>query len=546
VKTHVIARQDLAFVHAVNRIMFCNPLLRERTELEKEALGADYSDTPRPWNVYVADVIEDANLAVLLRRIAATAERCRANLERKPPASEEEAEQYFNFICFYTYYRYRKDFDRFIRESHAGESGIRVVDFYEDSRRHAESYLSAGGHVVQGPYPYERMFAFGFQIRRAFHHIFQFMLGTTSAAMGLRARVWQSIFTHDTQRYLRSLVQRMGDVITLITGPSGSGKELVARAIARSRFIPLNAVTRRFEQDFLDTFHPLNLSALSPTLIESELFGHRKGAFTGALADYQGHLETCGRYGTVFLDEIGDVGIPIQVKLLRVLETRTFNRLGDTRLLPFEGKIVVATNRNPAQLIQHGELRPDFYYRLCADRIGTVSLPELLEGSPEDMRYLVHHITNKVAGEEEADTLTQEVCAWIQKTLGPKYSWPGNVRELEQCVRNIMVHGEYFPERTFPEPTFGEHVEAGQWTADDLLHRYATRIYARTRNVEETARILDLDPRTVKKHLQPRQRKEEDSSGVHVGEGFRPQDDASAPRGRTFSSRRPRDGMVSS
>ena len=203
----------------------------------------------------------------------------------------------------------------------------------------------------------------------------------------------------------------------------------------------------------------------------------------------------------MFLDEIGDVALPIQVKLLRVLETRKFNRLGDTRLLPFEGKIVAATNRNPAQLIQSGELRHDFYYRLCADRIETVSLPDILAGSPEEMRYLVHHIARKVAGEEEAESLTREVCTWIQKTLGSKYPWPGNVRELEQCVRNIMVHGEYFPEQTAPERTFGELIEAGDWTADELLRRYTTRIYARTRNYQETARILALDSRTVKMYL---------------------------------------------
>lgn len=500
-KVGIIPAADLAFVQTVNRIMFCNHLLPERTELEREALGATYSASSRPWNVYVANRVEDANLAALFSRVQVTADRCRANLARRPPASAEEATLYFNFICFFTYYRYRAEFDRFIREAHTRGSGDGVVDFYEDSRRETLTYLNAGGHTVQSCYTYERMFAFGFQIRRAFFHIFHFILGTSPAAMRLRARVWHSIFTHDAERYLRALMDRMSDIITLITGPSGSGKELVARAIALSRFIPFDPRTQRFQEDFLRTFHPLNLSALSPTLIESELFGHRKGAFTGALADYPGHLETCGPNGTVFLDEIGDVALPIQVKLLRVLEIRHFNRLGDTRLRKFEGKIVAATNRNPAELIQQGLLREDFYYRLCADRILTVALPTLLADSPDELRYLVLHIARKVAGDAEAEALTAETCQWIDKTLGSSYAWRGNVRELEQCVRNIMVHGEYYPERTVATPTFAEQIEAGNWTADTLLRHYTARVHARTRNYAETARLLALDARTVKKYL---------------------------------------------
>jgi DNA-binding NtrC family response regulator len=500
-KTHVIAKEDLSFVKAVNQIMFCNPLLPERIEFEKQALGADYCATERPWNVYVSNPVEDANLATLVARVEKTAERCRKRLERRPPASTEEAELYFNFICFYTYYRYRKHFDDFIRDAHVAGSADHVVTFFEDSRKLAEAYLSAGGNTVTSPYPYEWIFAYGFQVRRAFHHIFEYILGTSPAAMELRARIWQSIFTHDAQRYLRSLVHRMGDIITLVTGPSGSGKELAARALALSRFIPLNPNTARFEEDFLATFIPLNLSALSPTLIESELFGHRKGAFTGALADRAGHLETCGPNGTVFLDEIGDVDLTIQVKLLRVLETRSFHRLGDTQPLPFEGKFVVATNRDLAKLISSGDLREDFYYRLCADRIETVSLPDILGTRPEEMHYLVLYIARKVAGEAEAEALTLEVCAWIQKNLGSSYAWPGNVRELEQCVRNIMVHGEYIPQNTTPEPSFGEGFKAGDWTADELLSRYASRVYARTKNYEETARLLDRDARTVKKMI---------------------------------------------
>ena len=127
------------------------------------------------------------------------------------------------------------------------------------------------------------LFACFFQIRRAFDLIFRHIIGASRPAANLRATVWQSIFTHDMRRYRRSLYRRMHDVTTLVTGPSGTGKELVARAIGLSRYIPFDPDREMFVADLDGSFHALNLSALSPTLIESELFGHRKGAFTGAL-----------------------------------------------------------------------------------------------------------------------------------------------------------------------------------------------------------------------------------------------------------------------
>lgn len=148
------------------------------------------------------------------------------------------------------------------------------------------------------------------------------------------------------RRYRRTSYQQMGDFATLIIGPTGSGKELVARAIGLSRYIPFNAASLKFEHDFSETFFPINLSALPSTLVESELFGHRRGAFTGALEHRKGWLEVCPPVGTVFLDEIGELDSLVQVKLLRVLQTRTFNRLGATDTITFRGKIVAATHRN--------------------------------------------------------------------------------------------------------------------------------------------------------------------------------------------------------
>src|SRR4030095_10393718 len=268
--------------------------------------------------------------------------------------------------------------------------------------------------------------------------------GGSQSAACLRAAVWQSIFTHDMRRYRRVLYKRMGDFTTLIMGPSGTGKELAARAIGLSRYIPFNPETLTFGEDFTAAFHPLNLSALPATLIESELFGHRRGAFTGAIQDRRGWLELCRPLGTIFLDEIGDLDAAIQVKLLRVLQTRTFQALGDTTDRHFAGKLIAATNRDLSQAMQDGHFREDFYYRLCSDLIVTPSLQEQLRESPEVLRELLLFIARRVAG-VEAEALAEEVETWIVQHLSRDYEWAGNIRELEQCVRNVLVRKEYRP-----------------------------------------------------------------------------------------------------
>ena len=152
----------------------------------------------------------------------------------------------------------------------------------------------------------------------------------------------------------------------------------MARAVAHSSYLPFGEGEGKFE-DYRSQFFPLNLSALSSTLLESELFGHCKGAFTGALRDRVGPLEACSPQGAVFLDEIGEVDESIQVKLLRLLQNREFQRLGDHRIMRFEGKIIAATNRDLDGDLESGRMRTDFYYRLCADRVETPSLARQLK-----------------------------------------------------------------------------------------------------------------------------------------------------------------------
>jgi transcriptional regulator with PAS, ATPase and Fis domain len=294
----------------------------------------------------------------------------------------------------------------------------------------------------------------------------------------------------------------MGEFATLITGPSGTGKELVARAIAESRYVPFDDRRLAFANEGEPAFLPINIPALSPTLVESELFGHKRGAFTGATADRSGYLETCPELGSVFLDELGDMDPSIQVKLLRVIETRSFHPVGDTAARRFLGKLIAATNRDLVQAMRKGQFREDLYYRLCSDQVSTPSLAEQLADSGTVLREVVLYMSRRVAG-AEGDALSGEVLSWIGSNLGAGYAWPGNYRELEQCVKNVLIRRNYRPAQAEAPPgdpteALVEQVRGGALTAEQLLVRYVTLVYSRTGSYEETARRLELDRRTVK------------------------------------------------
>jgi len=328
--------------------------------------------------------------------------------------------------------------------------------------------------------------------------------------------VWQSLFTRDMRRYRTALYDRMTDIPTLITGESGTGKELVARAIALSRYVPFEARPQSFAADAAAGFFAVNLSALSPTLIESELFGHQRGAFTGAAQDRSGWLETCGRHGAVFLDEIGELDPAIQVKLLRLMQTRLFQRIGETTPRRFEGKVIAATNRDLAQEITAGRFREDLYYRICADWIATPTLREQLADAPDDLRNLLRIVAGRVAGAAEADRLANEVEQWVNAHLGPNYPWPGNMRELEQCVRNILIRGEYRPRHIGTNGTeeLAQAVRQATLTAEELLQRYCALVHAQTGSYLETARRLGLDRRTVRTKVSARTRRQRPRGGA--------------------------------
>ena len=205
----------------------------------------------------------------------------------------------------------------------------------------------------------------------------------------------------------------------LITGDTGTGKELVARAVHSQSY-------RRSKP-----FIAVSCAALPESLLESELFGHEKGSFTGAYAQKKGKFEIANR-GSLFLDEIGEMSANIQVHLLRVLEEKEFTRVGGNELIKVDVRVISATSKDLKETVANGEFREDIYYRL---NVVTIELPPLRERR-EDILLLAHHFLKKFAGENQ-----KEITGFAPDATDflLKYEWPGNVRELENAIERAVI-----------------------------------------------------------------------------------------------------------
>ena len=489
---------ELRLAGAICSLNYANPFLKERQDLEKSILGKDYVDGGPVWSLSSTNR-QDVNVDRIKEKVAWLVGKMSGVLRKsgRSQAAKEERELYANLVIYHLFEHIRAPLMEYI----SGQREDKIL-FYDDFLAELGRLTKMPGCDIPLPLPPPHIFAMYFQIHRAFRYIFHYIVGGSMPTARLRASVWQSIFTHNMFRYSRTFFPRMNDITTLVTGPSGTGKELVARAIAFCRYIPFDADKLRFEENYLNQFSPLHLSAMPQNLIESELFGHRKGAFTGALEDRASWLENSSQYGTVFLDEIGDINEEVQVKLLRLLQERSFHRIGESKPRPFKGKIIAATNRNLESAMGEGRFRKDLYYRICADMVTTPSLREQLDDSPGELDNLVRFLCVRILGEGDADSLAKETLSWIRKNLGATYEWPGNVRELEQCVFNILVRGSYHPPaRNGHGASLAEAVVSGEMTADELLNRYCHSIYRRTKSYSETAKVTGLDRRTVKSRI---------------------------------------------
>ena len=504
----VFSTSEARFAEVLCRLARTNPFVPERIELERQALGARFSEPAAFW-VPDAGALElnttqfvRPNLKALGERAIEVANAARARLEAGARPNEHELGLYQDLCLYVLFFRYDEPLFELSRDATARP---KPLGWYDSFRRDYHVLLDVEGLRWPVPMQPELALALLFQLRRAFHYVFRYLLGSSPVSARLRAETWHSIFTHDLRRYRQSLFRRMHDIVTLITGPTGSGKELVAQAIGLARFVPFDAKRRAFTESFADQFHALHLAALPVSLVESELFGHRRGAFTGAVEDRTGWLEASGPAGTIFLDEVGELPAEVQVKLLRAIDARTFNRLGESTPRSFLGKLVAATNRDLAHEMRAGRFRPDLFHRLSADQIRTPALRERIASDSNELPYLVQQLSRRVAGEESAAEVADDALSFIKRELGSGYTWPGNIRELEQCVRSVVVRGRYEPPRddnVGARERLDQQLLASGFSLEQLEQRYATVMYQATGSYSEAARRLAIDRRTVKEHVE--------------------------------------------
>jgi transcriptional regulator with GAF, ATPase, and Fis domain len=276
------------------------------------------------------------------------------------------------------------------------------------------------------------------------------------------------------------------DISVLITGETGTGKELIAREIHnRSPRVRAPFVT-------------INCGAIPENLLESELFGHVKGAFTGAVANKQGKFQAA-HSGTLFLDEIGEMPLNLQVKLLRAIQERIIIRVGDTRAEPVDIRIVAATNRNLEQEIQTGRFREDLYYRL---NVVNIHLPPLRDRQ-EDVVVIARYLLGRYAKEYDSKVKGFSPNA----TVGiRKHHWPGNIRELENRIKKALVLAESTmlgPDDLGLTPDVLPPILTLADAKEKFQRDYINEVLALNNgNRTKTARDLGVDPRTVFRHLE--------------------------------------------
>ena len=480
-----LSPEEREFFCRLSRFVFANPFSAPRDALLAELLPGMTAQEARRN--------QRALSAVVSRRV----ERFDAGgAARLTQFSAEDRPLLRTAFLYLSYQRYVGAFDTLI-ERQMDEPAPLPVEFAGE----LEAELVSRG---LGAADVERQIALFFQLRRAFYFIERSLPGDSPSMRRLRLALWNNTFTHDMGAFEQHLCNRMEEFSTLLLGETGTGKGSAAAAIGRSGFIPYESRKRRFVASFADSFVSLNLSQFPETLVESELFGHRKGAFTGAIADHSGVFERCSKHGALFLDEIGEIAAPLQVELLQVLQERSFSPLGSHERLRFHGRVIAATNLPLETLRGSGGFRDDLFYRLCSDVIVMPPLRQRLQEATDELPQLVRVLIQRTTG-EGGEPLVERVLDALARDLPRDYPWSGNVRELEQAVRRVLLTGAYQGERrappAVPDDVFVAAVSAGRLDMERLAAGYCALLYRRHGTYVEVARRTGLDRRTVRRYI---------------------------------------------
>jgi len=470
---------DRDFWQLISRAAFANPFSPERRELDLKITGSTEPDLKKLS-------------AVVFERVKKLENQDAANFRR---FADEESEIMRIGFLFEIYHRFYAQLDQLILDQIKCGEKCCPVPFAGELL----ALLAKRGFAKDEAL---RFFGIFYQLRRAFFFIVHGLIGQAPCMKELRRHLWNNVFTFDIRWYDRYLWNRMEDFSTLLLGETGTGKGAAAAAIGRSGFIPFDERKSCFAESFAQNFISLNLSQFPETLIESELFGHKKGAFTGAIEAHQGAFARCSPHGAIFLDELGDVSVPVQIKLLQVLQERTFSPVGSREKLRFHGRVIAATNKSLDELRREKLFRDDFFYRLCSDSIVLPPLRQRFQEFPRELDLMLEHILARMTG-ESATELIPTVRKKLFVCVGKDYDWPGNVRELEQAIRRILLTERYDGEKPTSDlrSQLLSGIESGALDADALLSLYCRMLHERHETFEAVASRTNLDPRTVKKYL---------------------------------------------
>jgi NtrC-family two-component system response regulator AlgB len=329
---------------------------------------------------------------------------------------------------------------------------------------------------LQKPFEFKELQVFAEKVLE--HHMLKREVQSLKAELARRTGEADTIVTRsDRMKQVIDMAVQMApsNITVLIEGESGTGKELLSHLI--------HDKSPRAGNPFIT----VNCTALAETLLESELFGHVKGAFTGAVRDRQGRFEAADG-GTIFLDEIGDLAPALQAKLLRFLQSKEFERVGETATRKVDVRVITATNRSLDEEVREGRFRKDLYYRLNAVRL---QLPPLRD-RPEDIPLLAQHFLVKFGSKSEIDQETRKALT--------AYPWKGNVRELENVVeravilsRGDTVHLHHLPEEFQKLGLTSNHV----LSLNEVEHQHIIRVLRIAKDLDEAASLLGIDPTTL-------------------------------------------------